>query len=228
MSFDHSVVVRGRKRKTTKIRAIAARLAPLLEQDANDVEDEQEIDLHFDGVGSMQIRRLVRGYEISLDSNRDGNRENWEALGELVASLAKELGEIIDDRELAAEMCIEGEPEEASPDGRMAVLTIEDREGNVVERGVVFIEHLAQILDPAGMPFARSHFAWPAMFDEAHRYPLGGSCMRARLHDADGIEFRTIEWPLDGYGRITGVETTELAEKVIGSRKRAPRNGRAG
>ena len=98
MSFDHTVVVRGRKRKAASVRATAAKLAPLGEQ-------EDEDDLFFDGVGSVQLRRLVRGYEISVDSNRDGNRERWEDLCELADRLAAALGEIVEDAELAAQMC---------------------------------------------------------------------------------------------------------------------------
>jgi hypothetical protein len=77
-------------------------------------------------------------------------------------------------------------------------------------------------LDPGGMPFARAHFAWPAMFDEAHRFPLRAAWMRARLHDENGIPFRSFEWALDGYGRISGVDITELSNEVKASRRRKP------
>src|SRR3569833_2305708 len=108
MSYDHAVVVRGRKRKPDTIRALVAKViaaypgAKLLQDDDEDGVDEAPGELEIrvalpgrtlaeldgaregrpgrPGGGSFQIVRLRRGYQLSMDSSSDGNRDGWEAL----------------------------------------------------------------------------------------------------------------------------------------------------
>jgi hypothetical protein len=102
MSYDYSVVVRGRKRTPDQIRAVAAKVlasypgAAVLKPDEHDEdEDDGEMALRIalpgrtvtelDGVregrpgrasgGTILIARLRRGYQLSIDSTVDGNPE---------------------------------------------------------------------------------------------------------------------------------------------------------
>lgn len=222
MSFDYAVVVRGRKRKAAKIRELAAQLLPTHEahfvelDDADDAsaDDDEDLDISVgfaQGGGTIEIRRLLRGYKLSLDSQRDGNRDSWEAVGGLLDDLAAALGTVVDDK-VATEMIVETDdvPEAPRPAlASLAEISLEDRDGAVLRDGRVALGGLQRLIQQGGMLLESNPPLHP-MLSEDGRYGLGARVLVAVLHDSDGTAFRRYRWTLDGYGRITGIDIDEL------------------
>jgi hypothetical protein len=208
MWFDYTIVVRGKKRKPAEIRALAAQLGTLVEQDADaELGADDDLELVFDGVGNFDMRRLKRGYVLSVDSNR-GNRDGWDEICGIVDKLGRLLGTLVEDPDAIDKMHAESTPPRAE-NADIAVMTLEDREGAVIETARVYIEHFAQFVDPGGMP-SLPHALRPAMVSEDYRYGKGAAIMRGVMHDSTGVAFRRFVWTLDGYGRIRGVVVSEL------------------
>ncbi len=166
MSWDYSVVVRARGRTPDKLRELAARLAKSYDgelvadehdefadaADAADAADDEaeSVDLHvvFErGGGTIEVRRLKRGYQLYVDSQRDGNRDSWEDIAGLAIDLAAKLGTVIDDEALAAEMIEQsedaGDAERADANDagapglrEIAIVRVEARGGGLI-RGAV-------------------------------------------------------------------------------------------
>jgi hypothetical protein len=126
MSFEHTVVVRGRKQRPEKIQELAARLAQsydakLVTQDEEEDGDDSDgyLELHVAfprGGGTIEITSLLKGYRLHIDSQRDGNRDSWDDIGGLLNDLAAKLGSEVDE-ETAAAMIEESEtePETGAP-----------------------------------------------------------------------------------------------------------------
>jgi hypothetical protein len=220
MSFDYSVVAKGRKRTRKQMRALVSKIAPLLE-DA-DVEDEldgdEDFDFLFEDVGSIQISRLRTGYLLSVDSNSDGNRDHWEDICEVANKIAAALGEIVD-AETASKMrgvsepareAVSAKPGSAAPNASRAIVELFDVDGRSLESVSLFISHFAEMLDAKNMPSKHQHSLRPRHFDEEHRYATRAVRMVATSHDPSGRRMRRYTWPLDGYGRIKSVSVDDL------------------
>jgi hypothetical protein len=214
VSYEYTVIVRGRHRSASELRELVASLAPLEPTDGDDLDDgddESGFDVRIANPGTIEISPLARGYRLSIDSNRDGNRERFIELGALMDQIAGTLGDIVDDDEATAMLEESAVSEPPPAKASVAIVTLEEVEGAPIESTSVYLDFFAQLLDPGGMPSRRPHLAKPAMMaDDDYRFARGAARMTAVLHGADGAAFRRFVWKLDGYGRITGVDITEL------------------
>jgi hypothetical protein len=221
MSFDFELVVRGRRRGPEGVRKVARKVlaempgGELLAADDSEGEedDDRELDLRVAvgrAGGTVEVQRLRRGFRISLDSNRDGNGDHWELLGNVATRLAQALGKVIEDEDLIATLLEESEDDDDGPElGSMVVMTLEDHGGAVLESARVHLQEFASMLAPGDMLVPRG-LAVPSMAHEARRFEVRGAVVVAISHDAAGKPFRRHRWQLDGYGRITGVEVDQL------------------
>jgi hypothetical protein len=226
MSSDYTVVVRGRKKRADKIRELAAKLARShdarlvtqsddedgFEADAEDSDDDDagHLELHVEfacGGGTIEITRLLKGYQLHIDSQRDGNRDSWHDIGGLLHDLAAKLGTEVDD-ETALEMIEESEVATDTAElASVAIITLEDRDGNVLDEARIPVASLQCHIDPGGM--LRDCALHPILTEDG-RYSARGAQLVALLHDSKGSAMRRHRWKLDGYGRIAGIEVDEL------------------
>jgi hypothetical protein len=215
MSFDYEVVVRARKKKGEKIRELATKLAlsyaaSLVTNDEDEESDDDYLELHVAfprGGGTIEITRLLKGYRLHIDSQRDGNRDSWEDIGSLLNDLASKLGTVVDD-ETAAGMIEESEDDTEVPElASIAIITLQDPDGAVLDESRVSVSQLQQYIDPGGM---LRNCALHSMLSEDGRYAARAAQLVALLHDSDGEQMRRHRWKLDGYGRIVGIDIDEL------------------
>jgi hypothetical protein len=220
MSYDFELVVRGRRRRPEGVRTIARKVlaalpgGELIADDDGEAEgDDGDFDLRVAvgrAGGTLNVRRLRRGFVLSLDSNQDGNREHGELLGDVATRLALALGKIVEDEDLVAELLDESEEDGDGPAiGSMVVMTLEDRDGAVLESATVHLNDFAAMLAPGDMLVPRG-WAAPPMAHEHHRFEARAAAVVAVAHDAKGKPFRRHRWRLDGYGRIAGIEVDDL------------------
>jgi hypothetical protein len=157
----------------------------------------------------------VRGYQISVDGSRDGNRERFVELGELAERIGAALGTVVEGDE-ADELLDEGNAAGEPPMlASMVVITLYDGDDRPIESASVYLDHFAGFMDAGGLPSKAS--AWkPALMSEDHCYEVRGKTMTAVMHDSAATPFRRYEWRLDGYGRIAGVEIVELRSTECG------------
>ena len=216
MSFEYEVVVRTRKHKREKIRGLAATLAKshegtLLDENEEDEDaDDDSFDLSFTfakGGGTIEVTRLLRGYRVYLDSQRDGNRDAWEDIGGLANDLAAKIGTIVDDKAVASEMIEESE-EDGEPVEAVARVRVETRDGAQIDDELALPEGiLLAAIDGAGM--LRDIVGQPVLTEEG-RYTKRVGRIVATLHDTSGRAYRRHRWSCDGYGRIIRAAVDEL------------------
>jgi hypothetical protein len=223
MSFDYQVVVRGRRRKPATVRKVVLGVlarhpgAELVthDEDAEPDDDQGSLELHLalseDSGGTIEVTLLRRGYQLAVDSSRDGNRESWEAICGVLVEIANELGEIVEDAELAAQMIEETVPERAAEHelASTVVLALHDPDGAVIQEDRIGTYWFAPHVLPGGMLANRSG-THPLLTEEG-RFVAKGARLTATLHDEHGRACVRHTWTLDGYGRITGVSTDRLA-----------------
>lgn len=220
MSFDYSVITRGRKRSVKALRSAAKKVlgqipnGALCADECDEEEEGEDLELTVKlerGGGTVVLRRLKRGYELSVDSMMDGNRDHFEEVGEFADALAAELGKIVEDEDLIDKMREETDEDDAKGEfGSMVVMSLEDRAGEALESAQLDIEHFATLLAPGGMLVGESCWA-PPMAKEPHRFNVpGAAAVVALVHDKAGKPYRRHRWHLDGYGRICGIEVRDI------------------
>jgi len=222
MSSDFSIVVRARKRSVKTLRNMAKKVlsqipnGTLFEDEfADEDEDDAELELGARltrGGGTVLLQRLKRGYNLSVDSTMDGNRDHFEEVCDFATALATELGKIVEDEDLIDAMFEESDDE--GPElGSMVVMSLEDRAGQALESAHVYIDNFASLLAPGGMLISKSCWA-PPMASESHRFEVpGAAAVIAIMHDKAGKPFRRHSWQLDGYGRICGMNVEEISRR---------------
>jgi hypothetical protein len=191
MSFDFSVVVRGRKQKPDDVRKFATKLArsydASLVEDENDEEGDQENDnfeLRFafpKGGGTIEITRLQKGYLLNIDSQCGGNRDSWDDIGGLMLELAPKLGTDVDE-ETAAKMIEESYQGAETPEhASVAVIVLEDSNGAILDESRMGVSQLQAYIDPGGM---LRDCTLHSMLTEDGRYAARAAKLVALLHDS--------------------------------------------
>jgi hypothetical protein len=234
MSYDHEIVVRGRKRSVANIRRLAAeavaaipgaRLLPPDEDDDEDEDDDGTMELGFafgpGRGGCIAVERLLRGYRLSIDSQSGGNRESWEVVGDALELLAAALGKVVegDDASRLSEETYEDEPvsrRKRRPLAEAALVTLLGPDGAALACAKAKLESF-QVIGPKG------HFpgVYGASFlDEAYRYEARATAIEVTLYDEKAAAYRRYRWSLDGYGRIAGYVMENLEDPFAPSRGR--------
>jgi hypothetical protein len=219
MSFDHALVVRSRKRSFTAVRAVAAAAlkahdgARLARQEGEDGPEDEEMEIHVmfaspRSGGPIFVRRLPRGFQLTIDSTSGGTRACFAALGEVMKDIARGLGTVVEGAEAEKLLDEADAAASSSPLASAAVIALLDGEGRVLEEGETDTERFVADLLPGGMlkPAAGSH----RLLSEDARLDLRGARLLVTLHTAKGKPFRRYDYALDGYGRIRSFSAADL------------------
>ena len=239
MSLDYSLVVRSRKRSMAAAhKVIAAVLADCGAQlvtseedgeddEADDGDDlprrranprsiELQVSLNKRQGGPFLVRRLPRGFELSLVSYPSSD-PSFEAMAELLQDIGHKLGTplaegdeqaqaLLDEADEAEQAEEETQRAAQGPLSHVALISLLDAAGQPLQQGQLAVDDFFSCVEAGGLlrPGARFH----PLLNEDLRFGLGGARLVVTVHTGRSEPFRKYVYDLDGYGRVRSFSVT--------------------